>query len=211
MNDETYAFIEDVKTRKGMANGAKHKKTGSKTKICRFPSDYLTKKEKAMLNSDVVSYNLNNFYSFEEFRLMPSHIQQDYVNYLIDKWHISTGTISTELLGKSGNYLDMRASKNGWSLHKSKVYGPNASKMKLIFVEALKASKEVVEGETVDVVETKEKPVNREPEKTVDIPKSSVDRLEIAMTNGMNYKLLDTLVSQFTGNYKVTLIIESIE
>ena len=63
MNDEKYAFIEDVTERKSIARGAFHKKGGAKSNKCTLPSDYLTRKEREKMNGEVKTWNLNKFYT----------------------------------------------------------------------------------------------------------------------------------------------------
>ena len=46
LSDEEYLFRKDIAEKKKTATGAYHKVKGSKSKKCKFPSDYLTKKVK---------------------------------------------------------------------------------------------------------------------------------------------------------------------
>ena len=44
LSDEEYVFRKDIQEKKSIGRGAFHKKNGSKSKKCNFPSDYMTKK-----------------------------------------------------------------------------------------------------------------------------------------------------------------------
>lgn len=106
MSDEEFIYRQDIKEKKMTGRGAFHKKGGSKSKKCNFPSDYMTRKEKQALNGEVMSYNPNKFYSYAEFKQLPMEYQVKYVNSLMDKYQIGLSNVSTTLFGlsKSGLY-----------------------------------------------------------------------------------------------------------
>ena len=52
MKDAEYVFRKDIQDKKSIGRGAFHKKTGSKSKKCTLPSDYLSGKEKKALNTN---------------------------------------------------------------------------------------------------------------------------------------------------------------
>lgn len=106
MSDEEFIYRQDIKEKKATGRGAFHKKGGSKSKKCNFPSDYMTRKEKQALNGEVMSYNPNKFYSYAEFKQLPMEYQVKYVNSLMDKYQIGLSNISEVLFGlsKSGLY-----------------------------------------------------------------------------------------------------------
>ena len=82
MTDERYAYVQTQKERKQMANGARGRKGSRGPKSCKLPSDYLTRKEKKALNSDVMNWDMKRFYAWKEFRKMPKDIQIEYLNRL---------------------------------------------------------------------------------------------------------------------------------
>lgn len=97
MTDEKYCFVEDLRARKAEKTGAAHRKIGSKSKKCSLPSDYLTEKQKRELNGECVSYDLTKVYSWEAFKALPKHIQQEYIQRLVDKYGVGVRTISEHL------------------------------------------------------------------------------------------------------------------
>ena len=78
MND----FDADVKMKKAIASGAKHRKSGSKSKKCTLPSDNLTIKEKNALNGETHTLNLDHAYSIEDLAVFSKQTQRDYLIYL---------------------------------------------------------------------------------------------------------------------------------
>lgn len=55
MND----FEKEVREKKSIASGARHRVNGSKSKRCTLPSDYLTPAQRKKLNGEVYTVNLN--------------------------------------------------------------------------------------------------------------------------------------------------------
>ena len=78
MND----FAADVKTKKAIASGAKHRKSGSKSKKCTLPSDNLTIKEKNALNGETHTLILDHAYTIEDLAVFSKQTQRDYLVYL---------------------------------------------------------------------------------------------------------------------------------
>ena len=97
LSDEEYLFRQDIKEKKKTATGAYHKVKGSKSKKCNFPSDYLTKKEKLKMNSEVKSWNLNEFYTWNDFKQMPKDLQVEYLQNLTNKYKVGPGAIEKSL------------------------------------------------------------------------------------------------------------------
>lgn len=78
MND----FDTDVKMKKAIASGAKHRKSGSKSKKCTLPSDNLTIKEKNALNGETHTLILDHAYTIEDLAVFSKQTQRDYLVYL---------------------------------------------------------------------------------------------------------------------------------
>ena len=129
-----YDFYKDVKDKKTLARNAKYKKNGSKSKKCTLPSDYLTRKEKLKMNSEVKTYKMSQKYSWKEFTKMPLDIQREYLVYLRDTYAATTRMISTDLFGsKDANKLNKYSSMhNGCfkGIFKTKRIVPHPQEMK---------------------------------------------------------------------------------
>ena len=209
MTEERYAFVSDIRERKGMARGAYAKVSGAKSKKCTLPSDFLTEKERKKLNGECNAWNLDHFYTFESFKEMPLRIQAEYINHIIDKWSVSIAVIAVELFGKSTNYLYEYGKKNNITWHKQ---AKTSKSLTLAFISAVRASREDSEPSKPEVeVEppVREKPV--ESEKTAIEEKSgySMDRVELDMSDGIDYSILNALYQQFDGYHcNIKIIIE---
>lgn len=97
LSDEEYIYRQDIKEKKSAGRGAYHKKNGSKSKKCKFPSDYLTKKEKMAMNGECISYDMKKFYTYAEFKTFPDDIQLKYVNGLINRYNVTVSAIAEEV------------------------------------------------------------------------------------------------------------------
>lgn len=225
MTDEKFVMQEDIRARKGMAIGSKHKVVGSKTKKCRFPSDYLTKKEREALNGEVRSWNMNKFYSYDEFKQMPHDIQEQYLNGLIDKYDVSVGAISKILFGHSDTSLYNFAKKHKLKLNHCSTTGQGAQKNNIAFAEAITALRDYddLEKEIDKFIPSPEAIQQSLDNATVEfdipefIPKlpkpispvTKIDYAEFTFHGGIDYEALNTIVSKFTdGNVKIHIRIQ---
>lgn len=105
MSDAEYVYRQDLRDKKITSYGAFHKKRGAKSKKCNFPSDYLTKKEKKKLNSEITTYDMSKFYAYDEFKKLPPDIQVEYLNTLIKKYDITVVTVAKEVFGVSSDAI----------------------------------------------------------------------------------------------------------
>ena len=81
MYDEAKAvYYSDIKEKKITGHSAA-KKVGQKTG-CKLPSDYLSRKEKQQMNSEVITMNPNAPMSWDDFKAMPHDLQQAYVDHV---------------------------------------------------------------------------------------------------------------------------------
>ena len=179
LSDEEYLFRKDIAEKKKTATGAYHKVKGSKSKKCNFPSDYLTKKEKMKMNSEVKSWNLNEFYTWNDFKQMPKDIQIEYLQGLTNKYKVGSGAIEKSLFQIGRGTLEYHlqkfliADKIHWIVFKgAKAQAYNAEfertidKYRLAIVDTLPPVAEI-EGE----IDDKPQAVEEEPQVTFDIKK----------------------------------------
>jgi len=98
MTDAEFIFKQTSSERKRIARGDYNKKRqGGKT--IRFPSDHLSRKEKAELNGEVKTYSFIKPLYWEEFKEMPKDIQQNYIDTLQEKFNGVSGPTVAESLG----------------------------------------------------------------------------------------------------------------
>lgn len=89
MTDEKYTFITDVAEKKRTARGAFNKRThnGKGGKV-RFPSDYLSNKERNEMNGEVREYRMNSPITYTEFKKYPDDLKKKYIQRLRDMFDV---------------------------------------------------------------------------------------------------------------------------
>lgn len=89
MTDEKYTFITDVAEKKRIARGAFNKRThnGKGGKV-RFPSDYLSNKERNKMNGEIREYRMNSPITYAEFKKYPDDLKKKYIQRLRDMFDI---------------------------------------------------------------------------------------------------------------------------
>lgn len=98
MTDPEYLFRQTEIERKKLGYGDKHKKRGG-GKTVRFPSDYLSKKEREAMNGEIKTYKVKDFYNYEEFKALPDDLQLKWVNALLNRYGCSVGAIGSIVFG----------------------------------------------------------------------------------------------------------------
>lgn len=99
MTDEKYVFVTDVAEKKRTARGAFNKRThNGKRGGVKFPSDYLTKKERNKMNGEVKSYKINQPITYKEFKSYPDDIKIEYITNLRKRFDVPDTAIS-EMFG----------------------------------------------------------------------------------------------------------------
>lgn len=76
-------FTYDCWQKKQLAQQARHRKCGSKSRKCSLPSDSLTKKQWKERNGKTLSINLNQPTSWEVFKEVSKPTQEEYLNHLL--------------------------------------------------------------------------------------------------------------------------------
>ena len=216
MTDERFVFQEDVKERRKMKTGAMHKKGAKRVTNCKFPSDYLSRKEKEKLSGPVISIKMDQpYYDWKEFRKLPEELQIEYLNGLIDNYGarqkdlgemfgITVGTLSVackalnppvkfKMAGKETHKMDERwldfITKPGFIMPVPKKTDEQIIK-EHFGVDVKPITKEEVVEETIVVEEKKV-------EKTEKF--DGVDRLNLAM-NGTKQVIISMLESVLGTN-----------
>lgn len=95
-------FDYEVMQRKNLANQAKHRKRGSKSKKCSLPSDGMSHKQWKERNGEVVEYNLNKPMVWKVFKYMPIDLQKQYLLNMRDRYGATAKAVS-EMLGITPN------------------------------------------------------------------------------------------------------------
>ena len=93
-------FDYDVLQKKRIAQQAKYRKRGSKSKKCPLNSDKLTRKQWERKNGEVVSLNVRQPMGWKDFKALPGHMQETYLKSLRDEYGAS-GTDLAVMFGVS--------------------------------------------------------------------------------------------------------------
>lgn len=94
-------FEFDCLQKKRIANQAKYRKRGSKSKKCNLPFDRLTNKQWKDKCGPVITYSLNKPMIWDDFKQMPVYVQAEYITNLQKKY----GVTAVDL----GNMFGVRA------------------------------------------------------------------------------------------------------
>lgn len=99
MSEITDMFYDECADRKRTARGAFNKRThNGKRGGVKFPSDYLSKKEKSKMNGKIKVYKMNEPITYAEFKEYPDDLKKQYVNNLREKFDVSDTAIA-EMMG----------------------------------------------------------------------------------------------------------------
>ena len=195
MSDAEYVYRQDLRDKKITSYGAFHKKRGAKSKKCNFPSDYLTKKEKKKLNSEITTYDMSKFYAYDEFKKLPPDIQVEYLNTLIKKYDITVVTVAKEVFGVSSDAIrQMLAKSNVYNgLYRRPHFSPKKEDIARFQNDIFKARKwDGVEKNAEEVpIVVKEKPADV-------IPQANLRETEISM-EGFDLDTFNFLAKKYSG------------
>lgn len=110
-------FDYDVLQKKRVAQNARHRKCGSKSRYCGLPSDHLTPKQWKERNGRCMTMNLNQPMIWEEFSQLSDSMQKEYLQHIIDTYHVGCPAMS-KMFGCSPSNIFRRASQLGVTLTK---------------------------------------------------------------------------------------------
>lgn len=221
LSDEAYVYQQDIKEKKSAGRGAFHKKNGSKSKRCKFPSDYLTKKEKMAMNGECVSYDMKKFYTYEEFKTFPDDIQLKYINCLINRYNVTVSAIAEEVfhITPTGFFKHLRKKDltqyiNKAPNGKSSIAVEGRARLMIAIENANKPKEEVVPEPMIEEPTTAESvPEIITPEPVVEEPVepkvfANFRSMRIEM-NDWDSDILDFLRTRFAGgDYHITITVD---
>ena len=195
MTDAEYIFYQTSKDRKRNGRGDYNKKRqGGKT--IRFPSDSLSRKEKNALNGEVTTYSFIKPLTWEEFRKMPTDIQQKYFDTIKEKFDGIPFVLLSESLGmKNGtvtSYMSTKGLKfgDGKRTRASKFLETEEGKAWVKWHEDYRPSK-------------KEEAVVEVSDNDVNVPSEDVEQKEKALTDAD--KIAQLIASLAGTGAKITI------
>ena len=96
MSDEKFLFMQDSKEKKSTARSARHTRTHcGKGGAVKFPSDYLTEKERKAMNGKCETYRMNSPISWNEFKSWPDEHKITYIKLLRQKYNAPDSALAT--------------------------------------------------------------------------------------------------------------------
>lgn len=156
MND----FDFDAMQKKRIAGGARHKRNGSKSRMCSLPSDNLTLAQQKKLNGECKSWNLNEPMDWRTFKSMPHDLQMQYLRGLNSRFHVGFNQFGRDLFGMSTNAVRNYFNQNGVVFN---IVGGRMSRAEQDIWEAWLKRESVEESEEAEEV-TEVEEVAEEPE-----------------------------------------------
>lgn len=104
-SDEQYLFEQDSREKKNVARGARHTRTHcGKGGAVKFPSDYLSAKERKAMNGKVETYRMNSPISWKEFKSWPDEHKITYIKLLRQRYNVPDNALA-EMMGASKSTL----------------------------------------------------------------------------------------------------------
>lgn len=93
--DEVHEFYEDCKDKKITARSARSSRThcGKRGQV-KFPSDYMTPKEREAMNGKCVSYRMNDPITWDEFKTWPDEHKVTYIKLLRKKYQVPDSALA---------------------------------------------------------------------------------------------------------------------
>lgn len=79
-------FEYDCWQRKRIAQQAKYRKCGSKSKKCSMSTDHMTQKQWKERNGKVVTVNLNQPITWDDFKALTASMQEEYLKHMMENY-----------------------------------------------------------------------------------------------------------------------------
>ena len=105
-------FDYDVREKKRIAAGARHRKQGSKSRRCVLPHEYLTPAQLQRRNGQVRTFHMNRPMDAGQWTAMPEDLQRQYIRQLRLRYNVGTARVAA-MLGMSSGELRCRLEELG--------------------------------------------------------------------------------------------------
>lgn len=197
-------FEYDCLQKKRIANQARYRKSGSKSKKCNLPSDRLTNKQWKDKCGPMITYNPNKPMSWEDFKKIPVDLQARYITNLQQNY----GVTAVDLGGMFGvRALTVRkhAESNNLGVEFPRGHAMSASK-KAEWNGFLGCSEDVVQPEEAPSVPEVESEAPHIFRREDDIVEERNDEITPIHPKTMNMK---RFTIQFSGAIDVDMIANS--
>lgn len=102
MNEVKQVYYDDLREKKSIKNSASKTNRTGKGPI-RFPSDYMSKKEKAQMNGECRSWKYSEFPDRNAFNKMSDDIKIEYLNWIINTYGVGLSPISKYVFNQAAS------------------------------------------------------------------------------------------------------------
>lgn len=119
MNDIEHLLKEDERSKRQNGKAIYHRAQRGGSKSCRFPHEYLSKKELKELNGKVESINLRKILSWKEFKKLNENLQREYINDKIENYGARYQDIA-KAMGTNLNTMSQYVNRNIKGVKKTK-------------------------------------------------------------------------------------------
>ena len=202
MNDTTYTFISDIREKKSMASGARHRVSGAKSKKCTLPHENLTPAQLRRRNGPVKTYSCAKPCTYKEFKAMPEKVQWFYIDTCLNTFGGSTSKLAA-MWGVTTQCVRVNMKRLG--IKRDKNPGSDELWQKFLGNTETPAEEEVAQEvtESVEIEETPEVPaIPEEAEPETEAPAFPVIRnhasIHLSYT-GTPYQVLSFLLNCSMG------------
>ena len=99
MTEAEKVYYDDIREKKSIKNSASKTNRTGKGPI-RFPSDYLSKKEKEAMNGECRKWTFSEFPDRQAFKMMPDDLKIGYINWILNVYNVGISTISKHVFNQ---------------------------------------------------------------------------------------------------------------
>lgn len=106
-------FDYDCAQKKRLAQGARHRKCGSKSRACSLPSDRMTQKQWKERNGVCMTMSLSKPMSWEDFKQLSAGMQTEYLQHITDTYRVGKAKIAKDMFKCSYETLTKYVDERG--------------------------------------------------------------------------------------------------
>lgn len=140
---------EEVRAKKSTANGARHRKRGSKSKKCNLSTDGMTRKQWLERCGEIMTYNMNKPMVWDEFIKLPTHIQKEYLTGLVEKYSATASDLG-KMFGANPREVSSFCKQDEIGIHFSPGKRMNKEQREAFEAFLYQDKKEIVEDVSAD-------------------------------------------------------------
>ena len=187
MND----FEFDCLQKKRLAQQAKYRKRGSKSKKCPMSTDHMTKKQWIERCGKIVTIKMDSPVSWASFKELSKQTQEEYLKNLMEKYHINASSLA-EMFHITPNTVRRHIATQGLAVSFPVGHSMNA--------EDRRAWELFLSG---DAVEQSENEVSAENEETCDEEPMSMCSFSLRFSGKIDVSMISNSLIRILGDHSV--------